>query len=95
MSGKSREYRVRPTIRAYTPPPDQARFLPVRGPWHLPACGPCIPLPFPPLPFRHLSPLTFPSRPPLKSSKPKGSEGALSPIGVWGGGPAEIEFGAF
>ena len=34
----------------------QVRLLPVRGPWHLPACRPRISLPFP-----------FPSSPPLSS----------------------------
>jgi len=68
-----------------------------------PPSPPFISLPFlpsPPFPYPSSSlPLLFsPSLPlevgPLNTAR--GSEGAVSsPSGVWGGAPAEIEFGAF
>ena len=88
----------------------------MRGPCHLPACGPRIPLPlplfFPSLPSPPVTslPLPYPLLPPLRSRLLESSYGkwgsavsslggalpAVSfPSGVWGGAPAEIEFGAF
>ena len=64
----------------------------------LPPC-PFLPLFFPPLSFSSLSspPLTIPSLPlevpPFKSSLGVGGA-VISPSEVWGGDPAEIEFGA-
>jgi len=46
-------------------------------------------VPFTPLPF-------FPLKVgPLKSSQGSGRSAVSAPSGVWGGAPAEIEFGAF
>jgi len=57
----------------------QTRLLPVRGPWHLPACGPCIPLPLP------IPPLPSPSSPYLPLPSLPLEVGLLkSTYGVWG-----------
>ena len=60
-----------------------------------------LPSPFPPTPYPLSSPqpLPFPSLPlevgPLKSSWGVWGSAVSSPSGVWGGAPAETEFGAF
>jgi len=51
-------------------------------------------LPLPPLPLILLAFLPLRSRP-LKSSQGVWQSAVSSPTGVWGGAPAEIEFGAF
>ena len=55
------------------------------------------PIPFPSLPSLPSSPLL--TSPPLRSRAPNSVRGSGErcklPSGVWGGAPAEIEFGAF
>jgi len=79
-------------LSSQPPPLPSPRFFPSL---------PSPPLPFPFLPFPPLPSFPLPSLPlevgPLNPARVSG--GALSavssPSGVWGGAPAEIDFGAF
>ena len=75
---------------------DQWRLTPPPGEVgeHDPPICPSPPFPSPPLPCPPSLPLPLEVGP-LKYSKGVWGSAVSSPSGVWGGAPAEIDFGAF